>query len=46
MATTDHYMAAELGDLDGDGKLDLLGTKTSDNQIYLLLGNGDGTFRQ
>ncbi|HYP77187.1 MAG TPA: FG-GAP-like repeat-containing protein [Polyangiaceae bacterium] len=46
LSTTDRYMAAELGDLDGDGKLDLLGTKTSDSHIYLLLGNGDGTFRQ
>jgi len=46
IATANNYLAAELGDMDGDGKLDLLGTKTSDSQIYLLLGNGDGTFRQ
>jgi len=37
--------AGELGDMDGDGKLDMLTTKSSDNQVYLILGNGDGTFR-
>jgi len=37
--------AGELGDMNGDGKLDMLTTKSSDNQVYLILGNGDGTFR-
>jgi len=39
-------VAEELGDMNGDGELDILFAKASDSQIYLLLGNGDGTFRQ
>jgi hypothetical protein len=47
LANTGRFIAEELGDMDGDGKLDLVFTKSgSDNQIYLLRGNGDGTFRQ
>jgi hypothetical protein len=47
LANTGYFLAEELGDVDGDGKLDLVFTKgASDSQIYLLLGNGDGTFRQ
>ena len=45
IASIGYYAAAELGDMDGDGKLDMLTTKSSDNQVYLVLGNGDGTFR-
>lgn len=46
LAITGYDVAEELGDMDGDGKLDLVFAKGSDNQIYLLVGNGDGTFRQ
>ena len=42
----DYYIAPALGDMDGDGKLDILTSKRSDNQVYLLLGNGDGTFHR
>ena len=31
------------GDVDGDGKLDLVGL-TGDGKTWILLGNGDGTF--
>jgi hypothetical protein len=32
-------------DIDGDGKLDLLVTNQAANNLAVLLGNGDGTFR-
>ena len=32
-------------DLNGDGKLDLVTTNSSDNTISVLLGDGDGTFQ-
>jgi VCBS repeat-containing protein len=31
-------------DFNGDGHLDLVGTDQSTNKIFVLLGNGDGTF--
>lgn len=34
------------GDLNGDGKLDLLVTGGINQQSYIYLGNGDGTFTQ
>ncbi|MBI3657213.1 MAG: beta-propeller fold lactonase family protein [Acidobacteria bacterium] len=34
-----------VGDLNGDGALDLVLTGTSLTQAYVFLGNGDGTFR-
>jgi hypothetical protein len=33
------------GDFNGDGKLDLAVAHTSDNSVYILLGNGNGTFQ-
>jgi hypothetical protein len=33
------------GDLNGDGKLDLITANTSANNVSILLGNGDGTFQ-
>jgi FG-GAP-like repeat/Abnormal spindle-like microcephaly-assoc'd, ASPM-SPD-2-Hydin len=33
------------GDLNGDGKLDIVVSNTSGNGLYVLLGNGDGTFQ-
>jgi hypothetical protein len=33
-----------LGDLNQDGKLDLIAANGGDNQVGILLGNGDGTF--
>jgi flagellin-like hook-associated protein FlgL len=35
---------AELADLNGDSKLDLLVTDDNDNLLSILLGNGNGTF--
>jgi hypothetical protein len=37
-----HSMA--IGDLNGDGKLDLVLTLDGDNNVSVMLGNGDGTF--
>lgn len=34
-----------LGDVNGDDKLDVVGTNASTNRLHLLLGRGDGTFR-
>jgi VCBS repeat protein len=34
-----------LGDLDGDGKLDLIASNIESGSLSLLRGNGDGTFR-
>ncbi len=34
-----------LGDIDGDGKLDILAGNSQDSTTSLLLGNGDGTFQ-
>ncbi|HEY0158111.1 MAG TPA: VCBS repeat-containing protein [Thermoanaerobaculia bacterium] len=39
-----HIIHAATGDIDGDGKLDLVGAGVF--RIMAFLGNGDGTFRQ
>lgn len=33
-----------VADFNGDGKLDIAVTDSSANEVYILLGNGDGTF--
>ena len=38
--------ASATGDLDGDGIQDLVLSNTGSNSLTVLLGNGDGTFRQ
>ena len=37
--------AVAVGDLNADGKVDLVATNYSDNTVSVLLGNGDGTFQ-
>lgn len=39
-------MNVELADLDGDGDLDLLATTRLYGQLWVLFGNGDGTFEE
>ncbi len=39
------YVAGSVGDFNGDGKLDLAVVNFGDWNIYVLLGNGDGTFQ-
>ena len=36
----------KLADIDGDGKLDAVAISANDQGIYLLRGNGDGTFAE
>ncbi len=36
--------AIVVADFNGDGKLDVAVTDSSSNDVYILLGNGDGTF--
>jgi hypothetical protein len=38
-------VAAAVGDFNGDGKLDLAVANQGSNNVSVLLGNGDGTFR-
>jgi len=38
--------AIAVGDLDGDGKADLIVANSSSGNISILIGNGDGTFQQ
>ena len=37
--------AVATADFNGDGKLDLIVAHRADNSVYILLGNGDGTFK-
>jgi len=40
-----HPTSVTAGDFNGDGNLDLAVTNDSSNNVSVLLGNGDGTFR-
>ena len=42
--TTAGYASVALGDVNGDGKLDLAHTNSTSNTVSILLGNGNGTF--
>ena len=39
-----HPYSVDLGDMNGDGRLDIVCINTYTNNIGILLGNGDGTF--
>ncbi|USN98319.1 MAG: VCBS repeat-containing protein [Phycisphaeraceae bacterium] len=43
-AAGDHPNSASLGDLDGDGDLDMAVTNGNNADVSVLLNNGDGTF--
>jgi FG-GAP-like repeat len=38
--------ALTTADLNGDGNLDIAGVVPGDNMVFVMLGNGDGTFQQ
>ena len=42
---TDLPTSIALGDLNGDGKLDVVAASSADQQVWVLPGNGDGTFQ-
>lgn len=41
----DVTQAVAVGDFNGDGKLDLAVTDSAANEVWIFLGNGDGTFK-
>lgn len=43
--TGSHPVSIAAGDVNGDGKLDLVVAEQSGNTVSVLLGNGDGSFR-
>jgi len=40
-----HPYVVAAGDFDGDGKIDLVAGDVTDNNLIMLLSNGDGTFK-
>ncbi len=44
LAAPPSLAAVQSGDINGDGKLDILGITTGFNRVKVLLGNGDNTF--
>jgi hypothetical protein len=44
LTTGTHPISEALGDVNGDGKLDLVIANQASNNLSVLLGNGDGTF--
>ncbi len=44
-STSSNPVTLQVGDFDGDGKLDLVAADNGTNRVSILLGNGDGTFR-
>jgi uncharacterized protein (DUF2141 family) len=40
----DYAVVIQVGDFNGDGKLDMAVTGVDSDYVYILLGNGDGTF--
>ncbi len=43
--TNGGYDSVELRDINDDGNLDIISTSDPDNQVQIILGNGDGTFQ-
>ena len=44
-SVTSGQIGVSLADLNGDGKLDLVGYSSGTGELFALLGNGDGTFK-
>jgi uncharacterized protein (DUF2141 family) len=46
LAVGPNPVSVELGDVNGDGKLDIMTPNNGSNNVTVSLGNGDGTFTQ